>query len=209
MHEQTMNALQHFRNSAYKQYETLYHELENNQFPTTLLITCSDSRIVPELMLDIKPGDMFTIRNIANTVPPIKDSHLDLTTISAIEYAVEVLTVEEIIICGHSNCGGCAAALHAEESLAKLPYTQHYLKPLEHVRNKIKDYDAYNQSEQLLMEKLNDIEQMKHLTDYSFITNRMDQGLLEIEGWHYDIGTGDVTKYYEETDEFIDFLDLT
>ena len=206
MIEEVKKGLFNFQNFTYKKYEKLYHDLENTQSPHSLFIACSDSRVNPEMLTDSDPGEVFTIRNIANTVPAFESSHYDLTTVSAIEYAVDVLKVEEIIICGHSNCGGCAAALSGTDKLSHLPYTQDYLKPLESVRQKIEKHvtDDDIEKKATLMERMNVVEQLKNLKEYPTIIEKIKKGDLTIEGWHYDIGTGQVHVYDEQTDTFID-----
>ena len=206
MIERLKSGLKQFKNFTYKEHENLYHELENTQHPHTLFIACSDSRVHPAMLIDSKPGEVFTIRNIANTIPPLQESRKDLTTLSAIEYAVKVLEVEQIIICGHSNCGGCAAALAATENLVDLPYTQEYLKPLEKVKKMTeKDYQPTgNHSKAELMEKNNIVEQLTHLKEYPIIKERLKKNKLAIEGWHYDIGSGVVLVYDEIENKFFE-----
>lgn len=205
MIEEVKKGLFNFQHFTYKKYEKLYQDLQNRQSPHTLFIACSDSRVSPEILTDSKPGEVFTIRNIANTVPSFESSQFDLTTVSAIEYAVEILNIEEIIICGHSNCGGCAAVLSGTDKLSHLPYTQDYLKPLESVRSKIEKLapEIDLETKAKLMEQLNIVEQLKHLKEYPTILERVKKGELEIEGWHYDIGTGQVHIYDEETEKFV------
>lgn len=198
--------LHNFHQFTYKKYEKTYRDLEDHQHPHTLFISCSDSRVSPSMLIDSEPGEVFSIRNIANTVPSFDKRTHDLTTLSAIEYAVEVLEVEQIILCGHSNCGGCAAALSGIDTLSELPYTQEYLKPLypikEIIAEKYMQKDSDTQAK--LMEKVNIIEQLKHLKEYPMIKKRLKNKKLAIEGWHYDIGTGTVLVYEEELEDFVE-----
>lgn len=206
MIEEIRKGLFNFQHFTYKKYEKLYQDLQGRQSPHTLFIACSDSRVSPEILTDSEPGEVFTIRNIANTVPSFESSQYDLTTVSAIEYAVEVLNVKEIIICGHSNCGGCAAALSGPDQLSHLPYTRDYLKPLEQVRQGIEKIITEEDLEKkaTLMEQMNVVEQLKHLKEYPSIMEKVQKGGLELEGWHYDIGTGQVHVYDESSQTFID-----
>lgn len=204
MNSKVKKGLNHFKEFSYKKHEKLYHDLKDEQHPHTLFIACSDSRVSPEMLTGSEPGEVFVIRNIANTIPAYKDRNYDLTTMSAIEYAVEVLEVEQIIVCGHSNCGGCAAALADSSELSHLPFTRDYLKPLVVVREMIEKYDTssddFKKAE--LMERINVIEQLNHLKEYPIIRKRMEEGKLEIEGWHYDIGVGAVEVYDEKSEWF-------
>lgn len=207
MLDRLKRGLDQFQTKTYKENENLYHELSHQQHPHTLFISCSDSRISPERLMAIQPGEVFTIRNVANTVPSSDRSEDDFTTLSAIEYAVEVLEVEEIIVCGHSNCGGCGAILNGLDKISHLPYTKEYLKPLESVRDSIQeeltDKDAEEKAQ--LLEQANVVHQVNHLKEYPFITERLNQGKLEIEGWHYTIGSGSVSVYNESENKFVEF----
>lgn len=200
MNSRLKKGLTYFKNFTYKKYEKLFHTLNDHQYPHTLFVACSDSRVSPEMLTNSVPGEVFTIRNIANTIPSFNESHYDLTTMAAIEYAIQVLNVEQIIVCGHSNCGGCAAALTGTKHLLNLPYTQKYLEPLEGIREiieeKYADKDALTKA--TLMEKVNAAEQLKHLYEYPEIRKRIDNGKLIIEAWHYDIGSGTILVYDEK-----------
>src|SRR5271170_1338453 len=103
-----------FRERLLPQYADKFRELARGQSPNTLFITCSDSRVVPDLLASTDPGDLFVMRNVGNLVPPSTvdgDSTGDLSEASAIEYSVLVLNVRTIVVCGHSQCGAMKAAL--------------------------------------------------------------------------------------------------
>lgn len=204
MLERLKKGLVNFKEVTYRKHERLYHDLENTQSPHTLFIACSDSRVSPEMLIDSAPGEVFTIRNIANTVPSYETSHNDITTISSIEYAIDVLEVQEVIICGHSNCGGCAAVLNGWGHLSNLPFTQNYLKPLETVKEKIEKTNVFRdeKTKARLMEQMNVVEQVNHLKTFPGIQEKLATGQLEIEGWYFDIKSGDVSVYDEESDSF-------
>ncbi|EXJ24317.1 Carbonic anhydrase [Alkalibacterium sp. AK22] len=204
MLERLKTGLKTFREVTYKRYEHIYRDLEATQDPHTLFIGCSDSRVSPDILLDSDPGEVFTVRNIANTVPAYENSQNDLPTVSSIEYAIEVLGVEEVVICGHSNCGGCAAAMGQSSKLDKLPFTQQYLKPLACVKEKIEAEPEITdaKAKARLMEKMNVIEQVKHLKSYPIVQEKLKKGELEIEGWYFDIKSGSVSVYDEKADRF-------
>ena len=97
-----------FKKLYFKKHESMFMELvRKGQSPKILFIGCSDSRIIPSLITGSKPGDLFVVRNVGNFVPPFKPDYEYHATASAIEYAVSVLKVEDIIVCGHSYCGAC------------------------------------------------------------------------------------------------------
>lgn len=209
MNSTTKKGLSYFKKNSYKEHEELFHNLKDNQHPHTLFIACSDSRVSPEMITNSLPGEIFTIRNIANTVPSLQQEPYDFTTLSSIEYAVQVLKVEQIIVCAHSNCGGCAAALSGTESLNELPYTKEYLKQLEGILEKVEEKQANKMelSKATLTERENAIEQLNHLYEYPKIYERVNRGDLILEAWHYDIDSGTILIYDEETGEFQPLMD--
>ena len=137
-----------FRNEDFVEHQKLFSELGDNQDPHTLFIGCSDSRLVPNLITNTLPGELFVVRNIANFVPPYRVSAEFAATTAAIEYAVVVLNVENIVVCGHSNCGGCSALYLPEEKLSKIPNVKKWLElaaPIKkQVLEELKDDDEKN-----------------------------------------------------------------
>ncbi len=116
--QKLIEGLKHFQTHLYPERKALFEKLAKGQSPETLVITCSDSRVMLEMLLDAKPGDLFVCRNAGNIVPP----HLDHSggVSATIEYAVQVLNVKHIVVCGHSDCGAMKAVLHPE-TVATLP----------------------------------------------------------------------------------------
>ena len=107
-----------FMEEDFLEHKELFESLSDGQTPHTLFVGCIDSRVVPNLITNTMPGDLVVVRNIANIVPPYRKSEEFLATTSAIEYSLQALNVKNVIICGHSNCGGCAA-LWMDESKFK------------------------------------------------------------------------------------------
>ncbi len=193
-----------FSKTDFKNNQELYQRLGSGQNPHTLFIGCSDSRVVPDLITKSLPGDLFVVRNIANIVPYYRASSEYLSTTSSIEYALLVLNVENIIICGHSNCGGCKALFLDETELNRIPHTKKWLELAKNARAKaesLKKIDNHNDLEGLV-EKENIIEQLKHIRTYPLVEDRYSKGLLNIYGWYYDIGTGKVYNYNFKTKLF-------
>ncbi len=184
-----------------EQYHKLFKSLEKNQNPHTLFIGCSDSRIVPNLITKSLPGELFVIRNIANLVPYYRASDEFFSTTAAIEYAVKILNVENILICGHSNCGGCRALFADDELLNQIPHTKKWLHLSDNVRDKIKIYKKKYEPEDVewMIEQENVVEQMNHLLTYPFVNEKYIDGRLNILGWYFEIGSGKVFNYNKET----------
>lgn len=193
-----------FRNEDFLEHQKLFSNLKDGQAPHTLFIGCSDSRVVPNLITNTLPGELFVVRNIANLVPPYRVSAEFAATTAAIEYAVIVLNVENIVVCGHSNCGGCSALYLPEEKLDKIPNVKKWLElaaPIKkQVLEELKDEDEKIRNWHT--ELLNVVEQLKHLLSYPFIKERYEKRELKIYGWYYVIESGKVYNYDFDGKEF-------
>ncbi len=200
----TMEALikgnKKFKDAHFPKLEGEFEDLvKNGQNPEILFIGCSDSRVLPELILDSKPGDMFILRNIGNFVPPYKDGNDFHGSSAAIEYAVSILGVKHIIVCGHSHCGACAALY---KDLSNEPHLQHVKKWLE-LGYKAKEYTLLatqnkNDKEQILRttERISVKHQLENLLTYPEIYRKVKSGELNIHGWYYKIEDGSI-EYYD------------
>jgi carbonic anhydrase len=196
-----------FRQNDFETHEQLFTELGREQNPHTLFIGCSDSRLVPGMITTTRPGELFIIRNIANLVPPYHDSGEYLATISAIEFAVQGLEVENIVICGHSNCGGCSALFKDDAYFQKLPHTRKWLELALPVKKKVLELlpDGNHASHEWLTEQMNVVEQIHHLLTYPYIAEKYEKGLLTISGWYYIIETGEIYSY-DSTKGFFELI---
>ena len=186
-----------FRQNDFEAHEKLFSELGREQKPHTLFIGCSDSRLVPNMITTTMPGELFIIRNVANIVPPYKHAGEYLAAISAIEFAIQALEVENIVVCGHSNCGGIAALYKPAEYFQKLPHTRKWLELAHPVKEKVLQLlpDGNHASREWLTEQMNVVEQIHHLLTYPFIAEKYQKGLLQISGWYYIIETGEIFSY--------------
>jgi carbonic anhydrase len=193
-----------FRKNDFQLHVNLFAGLSREQQPHTLFIGCSDSRVVPALITSTIPGELFIVRNVANIIPPYKKG-IDYPGISsAIEYAVLSLEVENIIICGHSNCGGCAALYKSDEEMKHLPHTRLWLGLSGHVREKVLEMlpEGTYAEREWLTEQLNIVEQGRHLLTYPYILERYQNDKLNIIGWYYVIETGEIFNYNIEKGYF-------
>ncbi|HUS08629.1 MAG TPA: carbonic anhydrase [Bryobacteraceae bacterium] len=186
--------VQRFRCGVYPQYQSLFGELASTQNPPALLITCSDSRVMPEMLTQCSPGELFICRNAGNIVPPYSDVTGGVT--ATIEYAVSVLKVPNIIICGHSDCGAMKGVLHPE-SVRLMPAVSRWLHHAEGARRIVlENYCCPDEKTQLqrLMEE-NVIEQLEHLKTHPPVSVALARGDLQIYGWTYEIATGEIRSY--------------
>lgn len=178
-----------------------FHLLADSQAPEWLFITCADSRIVPDLILGTGPGDLFIARCIGNVVP-VSSEDVDGCT-ATIEYAVDVLKVKHAIVCGHSDCGAMKAALH-RKGLDNLPKARRWLQ---HVEGAFSHRQPLNQAdgehaELCSLIRGNVVAQLLNLKAQPAVTRATHEGRLEVHGWYYDILTGRIEEYNEQTRRF-------
>lgn len=205
--QRLFDGVKEFRKNDFIHHFEVFKELEKYQNPHTLFIGCSDSRVVPNMITKSLPGELFIIRNVANLVPFYRksiDTHL--ATSSAIEYAVNVLNVENIIICGHSNCGGCKALFSSASELKYIPMTKKWLELAHPVKLQVKEILKIKKlkvaERDELTAQLNVVEQMNHLLTFPYIKERFDKKKINILGWYYVIETGEVFNYSAEKQIF-------
>ncbi len=199
-----------FRQYFKKNQESLLDLVKNGQSPKALFIGCSDSRVIPDLMVQTNPGDLFVLRNVGNLVPPYKPDEDYHATASGIEYAVSVLNVNEIIICGHTHCGACKS-LYEPINDPSLIHTKKWLELGESAKTSaILSLGADAPKEELLRltEKLSVVKQIENILTYPNVQKRFEDGSLHIHGWHYDIETGKIDYYNADTYEFLPLKDL-
>jgi len=193
-----------FNSNDFLEHKDLFEKIGRNQDPHTLFIGCSDSRVVPNLITNTLPGELFVIRNIANIVPVYRQSEEFLATTSAIEYAVKILNVSTILICGHSNCGGCSALFMNDKLGAEIPHTRKWLELAKGAKEKMLKLGITDPAiREWMTEQLNIVEQMNHLLSYPYIAEKYEKGELDILGWYYIIETGEVFNYEKENKRFV------
>lgn len=185
-----------FLNEYFKKNSELFSKLSKQQKPHTMMITCSDSRINPALLLNAKPGELFITRNIGNVVPPYQPAKG--STQAAIEYAVNVLNIPKIIVLGHSNCGACAHMYHqTKENEKKLQHVEEWLKYLIPAKSAAMLEVHQDSSKNIfeLTEKHNVVVSLQRLMEYPYIQEKLVKDKINIEGWWFDIGSGKVEVY--------------
>ena len=191
-----------FQRGFFAKNRQLFEKLATNgQNPETLFITCSDSRVVPNLITGAPPGDLFIVRNVGNVVPG-----LDLPggTAAAIEYATEVLEVKDIIVCGHTQCGAIDAVLNPEK-MGQLPMVKRWLAETSKVREVVESrYADLPPSERAIVAvQENVLSQLEHLREYPAVRRRLEAGSLRLSGWVFEIATGQVYDFDPDEMEFV------
>ncbi len=195
-----------FLAEVFPQKKQQFRLLAESQAPECLFITCSDSRILPDLILGAGPGDLFIARNAGNVVPP---STADADGVAAtIEYAVEVLKVKHAVLCGHSDCGALKAALDPQ-AVQALPKAKRWLRHVEAAffhRQPLNAADG-DAAELASLIRGNVVAQLANLEAQPSVTWAMNEGLLTVHGWYYDILSGRIERYDERLRRFTPLVD--
>lgn len=196
-----------FKDSKFLKLESKFSDLvQYGQKPEVLFIGCSDSRVVPDLIVGSKPGDMFILRNIGNFVPPYKEDNDFHGSSAAIEYAVSVLGVKDIIVCGHSHCGACASLYQDLSGDANLIHVKKWLELGQSAKQSVlKKYPHKNKLTQKMLrmtEKESIKYQLENLLTYPDIYKKVKKGKLDIHGWYYKIENGSIEYYDGKSGEF-------
>ncbi|WP_093799820.1 bifunctional SulP family inorganic anion transporter/carbonic anhydrase [Streptomyces sp. Wb2n-11] len=183
------------RNTAPLVREELARLAREGQTPSQLFITCADSRLVTSMITSSGPGDLFTVRNVGNLVPPPGTESTDDSVAAAIEYAVDVLKVQSITVCGHSGCGAMQALLTAPQDGAETPlrrWLRHGTPSLERMRSRrhswarISGRMPADAIEQLCL--TNVVQQLEHLRTHEAVRRRLAEGTLELHGMYFHVG---------------------
>ncbi|NLH80928.1 MAG: carbonic anhydrase [Phyllobacteriaceae bacterium] len=176
-----------FRDSYFGSHRHLFEELAAGQSPKAMIVSCCDSRVDPHLIFNAQPGDVFTLRNIANLVPPYAPDGAHHSTSAALEYAVKVLEVEHIVVMGHSGCGGVRALLEPQDG----EFVGPWVKIAEAVRRKVDGRADLTRVERLRLCEHEVIRvSLANLTGYPWISERIVAGRLVLHGWYFDIEAG-------------------
>jgi carbonic anhydrase len=197
-----LRGLKRFQKNVYPKQRELFQKLALGQQPTALFITCADSRIDPCLLTQTKPGELFLCRVIGNIVPRYPES---IGGVSAtIEYAVGVLGVPDIIVCGHTDCGVMKGVLNPD-ALKPLANVSAWLRHAEPARRAVAKFEDQLESSKFLLAltERNVVEQLKNLGTHPTVEAHIEQGILKLHGWVYHIGAGTVTTYDSSAEQFV------
>ncbi|MBN1595390.1 carbonic anhydrase [candidate division FCPU426 bacterium] len=196
-----------FRAKRAAGYELLFKQLAKRQNPDALFITCSDSRVVPNLLASTNPGDLFVMRNVGNAVPPCcahsGHSQTDDSEIAALEYAVQFLRVKDIIVCGHSDCGAIQA-ICSQTGMDAAPHLKNWLDfnrlALEKFSTDLEFAKAWSAQDQISQKNV--LLQLTHLMTYPLVKKAAAQNQIQLHGWWFDIEGVDVYAYNPDEKKF-------
>jgi carbonic anhydrase len=195
-----------FRSAEFGNYRKLFRQLSRDgQNPHTLFITCSDSRVLAELITQSQPGDLFVVKNVGNIVPPAQVTGDTNSTAAAIEFAVETLRVRDVVVCGHSQCGAIAALMGGNPVSAATPHLRGWLNLASPVIETLKRNYTHLQEprarENAAAEE-NVLFSLDNLHSYPCVQDRLQDGTLRLHGWFFKIATAELFAYDPETRQF-------
>lgn len=200
-----IQGLQEFQNRDVKAEQELFEKLSQGQTPDLLFITCSDSRISPNLITKTRPGELFVLRNAGNIVPRRGQGPIG-GELATIEYAVKALKVADIVVCGHTGCGAITGLLEPD-SLEAFPDVAEWLEHSRPVFEYLDEGPERSAEERLLRAiQLNVLVQISHIAELSYIAQAIEEGKLRLHGWVYNIGTGHVEAFCGKRNDWVDLV---
>jgi carbonic anhydrase len=205
--QKLIKGLHKFHNEVYNSNIDFFKNLASGQSPEVLFITCSDSRINPNLITQTEPGDLFVIRNAGNIVPPYGASMNGGET-ATIEFAIAGLGIKDVIICGHSHCGAMKGLLNPQ-MIADLPAMKEWLKNAEATKRIMFEHYKELKDDALVTATVeeNVLMQLENLKTHPVIASRLSRDQLRLHAWVYKMETGMVFKYDENSGQFVPLLE--
>jgi carbonic anhydrase len=211
--ERIRSGHRHFFENKFKPNIEHYRALQKAQHPKAFVVTCCDSRFDPISLMQMDPGDLFVTRNIANLIAPY-DPHLQqkehLSTMAALEYAVNVLEVEHIIVLGHWGCGGIEGAIRNDPAvLSQIPHVRQWLTAALESCTRTHEAlpDATTEEKCRHCELENVRQSLKNLRTYRFVLERLERRILALHGWYFDLPNGSIKVLNSQTDQFDPLID--
>ncbi len=197
-----------FREGVYpRQRERFDQTIEEGQHPKLMIIGCSDSRVDPAQIFDVDPGEIFVVRNVAALVPPFETKPGLHGVSAAIEFAVQMLEVKQIVVMGHGRCGGCAAALTQtfnSKPVGEGGFVANWINLLSDAREPVaRKHGTTGRKAELAMEFAAIRLSLANLRTFPWVEDKERAGLLKLRGAHFAIGEGVLYSLDEETGEFL------
>jgi carbonic anhydrase len=204
--EKLVHGIHRFQSNIFRPNREFYEHLATGQKPETLFITCSDSRMVPDLITQTSPGELFVMRNVGNIVPPYGSS--SGAEAACIEYAVKALKVKDIIICGHTGCGAMHALMN-ERDTDSLPLVRDWLRHADSCKAIVQD--SYSHLAGVAQWKVtveeNTLCQLENLRTHPAVASGLSAGSIKLHAWVYKMDTGEVFSYDPIAAQFLPLTD--
>ena len=204
--EQMIDGYRNFRAGDWHEERERWAELAEGQSPQVMVISCSDSRVDPAQILDVAPGEIFVVRNVAALVPPFETTPGRHGVSAAVEFAVQFLKVKEILVMGHGLCGGCKAALtqdlHGNE-IGEGGFVAHWVDMLDEAREPIAAKLGTDGREAELAMELEAVKvSLANLMTFPYVADKVASGELSLHGGHFAISDGVLRVLDKEIGEF-------
>lgn len=198
--EQIISGVAKFQKDVFPDKKADFQKLAGGQSPEVLFITCADSRVDPSLVTQTQPGELFICRNAGNVVPPRTNQTGGMT--ASIEFAVAGLGVSHIVVCGHTDCGAVKGAI-APEKLDEMPHVREWLGHCSAATAVVKErYGGISHEHLDEVTQENVLLQLQHLRTHPSVAAKLANGRLTLHGWVYNIGSGEVLCFNEESGQF-------
>lgn len=201
--DKLVGGIRKYKKEYFSEHQQFFEALVQGQSPRALFITCSDSRIDPNVLTQTEPGEIFTLRTAGNIVPPY--GSVRGGEAATIEYAVAALHVRHVIVCGHSHCGAMAGLLKPENTQT-MPAVRSYLEFAEATSRILNEnYPDVEEEEKRLSLAVeeNVLVQLENLRTHPSVAAAVGRGELGLHGWVYKFETGDVTAFNPTTGQFL------
>ena len=201
-----LDGYRRFRSSSWATQRERWAELAEGQRPRVMVIACSDSRVDPAQIFDVRPGEIFVVRNVANLVPPYEPDQSYHGVSAALEFAITQLEVEDLVVMGHGACGGCAAALTGQFEGAKAGaghFIAHWVDMLDDARERVRrKFPDLGPEAFLTMEHEGVRISLQNLMTFPWVRERVEDGRLRIQGAYFAIRDGQLHLLDPATGEF-------
>lgn len=202
MVQQLVAGIHRFKRDVFRRQREFFEELAKGQEPQSLFITCSDSRIDPNLITHTDPGDLFVLRNAGNIIPAY-----GATTggeVATIEFAIMGLEVRDIVVCGHSHCGAMKGVLDPA-AVAEMPAVADWLKNAEATRRIMRAKYSQLSGKPLLDAAIeeNVLMQIENLQTHPAVAVALAEDKLKLHAWVYEIETGEVFAFDDDAQQFL------
>lgn len=197
--QRLVEGVHRFQAADFGRFRDLFRRLaREGQKPHTLFITCSDSRVLAELITQSQPGDLFVVKNVGNIVPPAQVVGSTNSTAAAIEFAVAVLRVSDIVVCGHSQCGAMETLLAPSHQTGAMPHLEEWLRVADPVKRIIQtEYQHLTKDSEraTAAAEENVLFALENLHSYAAVQQRLAEGSLHLHGWFFKIATAELFAY--------------
>jgi carbonic anhydrase len=203
-----MSGYEHFRREYFSSEATFLRKLAvKGQAPGAMYVGCSDSRVIPELLMNARPGELFVVRNVANLIPPFEAHYVSVG--AAVEFAITSLRVPHLIVCGHDGCGGIRATLDGLDRLSDTPNLQKWLEAAVPAveRARVRGLPPEDEARSAVEENV--LCGMDNLITYPAVARALGEGRLQLHGWVFDLAHGAIRVYDVAREEFVPYSEVS